>query len=798
MPPLPPPNPYIAGAAVGGERGFFGREDTLSKVGQTLRHLEDKTIVLYGQRRIGKTSILLQLQRRLPAQDYFPIYFDLMDKARLPIGKVLYELAVTIADGVGLPHLSRADFEEDPEAFFHHTFLPAVYRKLRKGQSLVLLLDEFDVLDLAGEPDLPETAAARTFCPYLRRLLTPSSRLLAPKPPLAFVFVVGRRMEELSGESLPTFKAAPRLSVSVLPPEKARALVLLGEREGTLRYEESAVARILALTRGHPYLTQLTCQLLFDRAFEPSPKGVPLVTAEDVEAAAPAVLEMGGNALQWIWDGLPPAERIIFSAIASRAQEGAVFCEDDISAVLEGAGIRILVEELNLAPKTLVNWQMLEEVDGGYRFFIELMRRWVAEHWPLDRVKDELDRLVPWADNLYQTAQGFYRQGNNEQAITQLRHALEANPNHLKARLLLGTILREEGQLVEAAAQFEEACRLDEREGRFELLRTLLKLGESLETTGNEDDEDAALMAYDRMLRISPNEGAAQQKRSAIWIRRGEAALKQDELEKALRAFQEANDLARVEEVHQKIRKRELAVQVQAADRRESEENWEAAIAVYEAIIQEYPDESEPQARLERATSQARMAQLYNEALGALETGNVEVARSKLAMVIAQEPGYKEAARYLLQALTGVNAVELRQQLIKEHEENLAARGQIESLQASLAEAQKKCQELEDQIAALQPVEAGPPLPFWLKLALLIVGLLTGAAVYIIFFYVWLILAVFLVTIFKIPTSDLTMPVFAIVGWVGWIFPAFRAGAQMAQKTSTWMSKFIERRHEQA
>ena len=35
--PLPPSNPYIAGAALGGERGFFGREDIWSgKVPQSV------------------------------------------------------------------------------------------------------------------------------------------------------------------------------------------------------------------------------------------------------------------------------------------------------------------------------------------------------------------------------------------------------------------------------------------------------------------------------------------------------------------------------------------------------------------------------------------------------------------------------------------------------------------------------------------------------------------------------------------------------------------------------------------
>jgi tetratricopeptide (TPR) repeat protein len=451
-------------------------------------------------------------------------------------------------------------------------------------------------------------------------------------------------MDELSVEFLSTFKAALRHPVSVLRPETARALILQAEREGVLRYEEAAVERILALTRGHPYLTQLTCQLLFDRAFNRSPDETPLITVEDVEAAAPAVLEMGGHALQWIWDGLPPAERIIFSAIAGQAQEGAVFSEDDISAALQEAGIRILVKELNLAPQTLVNWQMLERANGGYRFFVELMRRWVAEHRPLDKVKDELDRMNPLADDLYRAAQGFYQQGRNEQAIAQLRQALEANLNHLKARLLLGTILREEGRPAEAAAEFEEAYRLDEREGRFELLRTLLLQGESLEKAG---DEAGALAAYDRALAISPREQTAQTRRAALWEKRGDQALAAGDFEAALEAYRQAGAEAKLAQVKAQQRKLALEQDAQEGQAYETGGEWAKAADVYRRLTELDPDDERWRQALERVEEEQWLAERYAQGEGYVQQGEWARAQKTLAEVIARRPDYRDAAELL-------------------------------------------------------------------------------------------------------------------------------------------------------
>ncbi len=94
-------NPYIAGNPVGGGESFIGRADVLRDVLRTLNNAQESGVVLYGQRRIGKTSVLLELAANLPKQgNVLPIYFDLQDKARLPLDDVLQELATRISLGI--------------------------------------------------------------------------------------------------------------------------------------------------------------------------------------------------------------------------------------------------------------------------------------------------------------------------------------------------------------------------------------------------------------------------------------------------------------------------------------------------------------------------------------------------------------------------------------------------------------------------------------------------------------------------------------------------------------------------
>ena len=290
------------------------------------------------------------------------------------MGTVLYELAATIAAEFHVPQSHEAVFAPTGESF-RAQFLPLLLQSLGDDIRPVILFDEFDVLDVAAEERLPDFAAARAFFPFLRRLME-------EEPRLSFVFVVGRKAEDLSINVKATFKAVRYQRISVLDTESARQLIGLAEREGTLHFTAAAIDRLLSLTTRHPYFTQLMCQLLFDQAYAESLATTPTIDVDDVERVIPKALEAGENIFEWIWDGLPPAERVIFSAVAEVTGANELISEEELTGVLQRHGIRILIRELELAPKTLIEWEMLRRVDGGYGFFIDLMRRWVAQRKP--------------------------------------------------------------------------------------------------------------------------------------------------------------------------------------------------------------------------------------------------------------------------------------------------------------------------------------------------------------------------------------------------------------------------------
>jgi tetratricopeptide (TPR) repeat protein len=676
---MKPINPYIVGNPIREQAGFFGRQDIFREVLQVLRQRGSNAIVLYGQRRIGKTSVLLQLEQQLRhSGEFTPVYFDLQDKAAKSLPEVLYELSQHISKVTGHAVAKASDFDRTGD-YFRNVFLPEIAEKVAKG-GLVLLFDEFDVLDSPTR-----TQAAEAFFPYLREWMTDVQKV-------KFVFVIGRRPEDLSVRTMSTFKGIQSTRVSFLSKPDAEAVIHQSEREGSLKWEDAVADKVLELTHGHPYFTQLLCSVIWENTHESGPEKVPTVSVEDVEKAILPALKFGANAFNWLWDGLPPAERVVVAAMAEIPEE--IITQERLIETLNQSGVRLVARELEFAPETLIDWEVLIESDGAFRFAVPLLRRWVLVNRPLRRVKEELDRLDPLAETLFQAGQGFYNSNNPQAAEQQLRQALNINPNHLKARLLLGQVLLEKGDLTESVDMFDAAYQYDERAARGNLIKSLLALAET-------QDETLQLSTYERILKIQSDQSSATEKIRAIWVRRGETALTQGNFEEALRAFEQINDQERIATVRSAMHEKKLALDMQRAEIYEKRGQWKPALDALLELTSEYPDSEPLRARVaiarthwqedclrqlkkadagenwekvleicdglekdfpdllgikehaERARTQLGLTQKYHEALGAMQTGQADQARQMLTDVLRENPKHLQAAQKLIEATYG-------------------------------------------------------------------------------------------------------------------------------------------------
>jgi tetratricopeptide (TPR) repeat protein len=562
-------NPYVIGVPLTGDAAFYGRQETFHSIKDVLEAQQQNVVVLYGQRRIGKTSVLHQGARWLQKQGaFFPVYFDLQGKERLTLREVLENLAQTIAKRVDIENADASGFDEDGR-HFDERFLPRALERLGERR-LVLLFDEFDVL---GDELASRRAATETLFPYLQGLIV-------NQPRIGFVFVVGRRIEELATHFQAIFKQAVYKRVGHLKPDESRALIVEPAR-GVIAYDDDAVGAIQTLTAGHPYFTQLICFEAFNAV---KANGDQTITADVVQEAVDRAIESGHGALNWFWEGLPRAERFILSAVAHASDKSGVGSKENVRQLLEKHHILLSGLELKDAPDRLVDWEMLRrEGPDAYRFVVEIVRRWVVQEHPLSSARRDIDFVSKRAVRLFENAREAHSEGDLPYARDEYRRTLKANPNHSGAQLGLALVLFELGELEEALAEFEKAYAIDEMSARDGLIRVRLARADALKEQGGVDD---AIVHYQKVLGLVPGEAAAARSLSAIYVARGEAALVRSDFDGARDAFREALKYDHGDDVTTRIQSSLTSLPISVKE----SGNVEHAADSYELLVELLPE----------------------------------------------------------------------------------------------------------------------------------------------------------------------------------------------------------------
>jgi len=267
-------NPYIAGAPVLDDDMFYGREKLTARMLSTLHR---NSLMITGERRIGKTTFLHHLKRVLAAdQDgewaFFPVFVDLQG---VPEEVFFHALMAETVDGLALSPATRGELRFTPGASgydardFSHD-LQKVISELKtrtpRRVKLALLIDEVDVLNAYSE-----SVNQRLRGIFMKSF---SENLVAV---MSGVGIRRRWKSEVS----PWYNFFDEVELSPFSREEAEALV----REpvaGIFRWKQDAVERVLELSQLRPYLVQKLCVHAVNRMLEHDRGTIKL---EDVDAA---------------------------------------------------------------------------------------------------------------------------------------------------------------------------------------------------------------------------------------------------------------------------------------------------------------------------------------------------------------------------------------------------------------------------------------------------------------------------------------------------------------------------------
>jgi len=380
-----PASPYIAGKPIQTSEMFFGRQDTLDWVTNNLGGAyQQNVLVIYGERRIGKTSILYRLEASPPTPRHICILFNLELAAPRSVGKFLYDMAYEIYRGLRkrnilIPKPTMQEYEQDAEDRFRQ-FCEDLEGYIG-DQIVVLMVDEFGILlEKVHKGELPQDTLN-----YVRGIIQHVKNL-------TFIFVGAHLVrKELQDQNSILFNMAKVLKLGYLAPNEAEQLIRKPVA-GYLDYADPVVGKIRATTACHPYFIQYICDELV-RLAQRQKKNY--IGPADLEVVLHKTMEdTSGNIRNSIWIYLSSYEQRALAALAEVTTEQIIYVlPDRLTEVLTRHDLGIPKLALLDALRELCERDLVMETRIGqrlaYGFKMGLIRLWLRQSEMLIRLKEE-------------------------------------------------------------------------------------------------------------------------------------------------------------------------------------------------------------------------------------------------------------------------------------------------------------------------------------------------------------------------------------------------------------------------
>ena len=364
-------NPYIFGNPVRPNeksRLFVGRQDIIREIESNLSNISQKpTLFLYGRRRVGKSSILVNLPRVLGKQ-YVSVYVDCQDgRFRESLTSFFFNLSKSIFSvlekrrviefasdvsynvNLSFRNPSLDEFKKDPFTIFGN-WLDTIENEIEiKNKFILITFDEYEKL----EESIISGALPIEILDQLRNIIQHMKHFV--------VLISGSwELSELKLNWSDYLISAKTIKLGYLGDDEAKKLIINPIDDFTLNYDGGengeAVNRIIEVTNGQPYLTQAICHELVNYLNTEQRKTAQL---NDIEVAIDKALISANTYFYYIWT---------------------TECSETEKELLKRLVDNKPLNGNESAINSLIKKEIIEEMNGNYKFKIELMKKWIEKN----------------------------------------------------------------------------------------------------------------------------------------------------------------------------------------------------------------------------------------------------------------------------------------------------------------------------------------------------------------------------------------------------------------------------------
>lgn len=378
---------------------FYGRDGFISDVAKSILNSPSKQIIIYGQKRCGKSSVMLHLKEKLmETNKMFCIFFSMgeiinnLNEASFfykILSSIKTELELIECDGGTIPEFdipSYADFKKEDEDNPLNTFTKYMIKfkmscKKTDGwqdKNLVVMIDEFTYLYTEIKKGNISPSIMKQW-----KAVTQNERAQFSVVLVGQDVVPSFKKEEYASNA---FGVIQDIRLTYLEEQPARELIEkpILDTNGESRYIGNAVTRILEYTSRNPYYIQIFCARLVD--FMNKNKSIKVTEADVNEVAHSFVV--GDQALEIDkFDNLiragesedlqevPEAEIIAVLRQIAMGTKNITYCKRADISTDYGE------EEENRVLQHLEDREVLEKKgDDNYKIQVKLFQEWLLNH----------------------------------------------------------------------------------------------------------------------------------------------------------------------------------------------------------------------------------------------------------------------------------------------------------------------------------------------------------------------------------------------------------------------------------
>jgi hypothetical protein len=377
---------------------LYGRESSLRRL--RLAAMSNASTFVWGQKRIGKTSLLQVLSAELSQRsDTTSILLRMGELASLHEGQLARLIAQRLIENSGLTVAVPTEAEFGPGI---GRLVPVVesLTKLTPGHKLIVIIDEFDDLD----PAFYMGERGRQFVKALRSV---------SEVGMTFFFAGSERMEAIYGRHQADLNKWINVQLDRIDSRTDCRALIETPVFGVIEFSAEAIDFIIDYTAGNPFYIHNFCYQVFDRCLQ---EHRTFVDDNDTQAVRQQLLRaLGPTNFAHFWEDNPlldPSDKrrasaencIALTCIASLG--GRYETLEDLQEVQESLPLapddRAITSDLRRACERLVSRKVLGSrvTDIGFVIGLPIFREWLGENavskllpvWTEYREQDRLRR----------------------------------------------------------------------------------------------------------------------------------------------------------------------------------------------------------------------------------------------------------------------------------------------------------------------------------------------------------------------------------------------------------------------